>query len=124
MYKSLDFVELSVNFCLLIVASCSLYASNDVRLQSVTRTSGVTCVNCSTTTTTLWRRNKNGDAVCNACGLYYKLHNVRVSDVALFARTSPALNILPRIPLYLNVNNLLTLFLTLENKKQEMRQRT
>jgi len=46
-------------------------------VQSVTRATGVTCVNCSTTTTTLWRRNKNGDAVCNACGLYYKLHNVR-----------------------------------------------
>jgi hypothetical protein len=26
--------------------------------------------------TTLWRRNHNGEPVCNACGLYYKLHNV------------------------------------------------
>merc|ERR1711990_663750 len=25
---------------------------------------------------TLWRRNANGDPVCNACGLYYKLHGV------------------------------------------------
>ncbi|XP_053670967.1 uncharacterized protein LOC128721258 [Anopheles nili] len=40
------------------------------------RRSGVTCANCQTTTTTLWRRNNNGDPVCNACGLYYKLHNV------------------------------------------------
>ncbi|KAM7422496.1 hypothetical protein PAMA_010507 [Pampus argenteus] len=37
---------------------------------------GTCCANCQTTTTTLWRRNANGDPVCNACGLYYKLHNV------------------------------------------------
>nr|XP_040223418.2 box A-binding factor-like isoform X1 [Anopheles coluzzii] len=40
------------------------------------RRSGVTCANCQTTTTTLWRRNNQGDPVCNACGLYYKLHSV------------------------------------------------
>ncbi|XP_050088655.1 uncharacterized protein LOC126572957 isoform X2 [Anopheles aquasalis] len=40
------------------------------------RRSGVTCANCNTTTTTLWRRNNQGDPVCNACGLYFKLHNV------------------------------------------------
>ncbi|XP_053602063.1 transcription factor GATA-6-like isoform X2 [Plodia interpunctella] len=37
---------------------------------------GVTCANCRTANTTLWRRNNNGEPVCNACGLYYKLHNV------------------------------------------------
>ena len=35
------------------------------------------CANCHTTHTTLWRRNNQGEPVCNACGLYYKLHNVR-----------------------------------------------
>nr|XP_032828362.1 GATA-binding factor 2-like isoform X1 [Petromyzon marinus] len=35
-----------------------------------------TCANCQTTTTTLWRRNGSGEPVCNACGLYFKLHNV------------------------------------------------
>ncbi|XP_071504741.1 GATA-binding factor 2-like [Diadema antillarum] len=37
---------------------------------------GTSCANCQATTTTLWRRNPNGDPVCNACGLYYKLHGV------------------------------------------------
>ncbi|XP_003738277.1 GATA-binding factor C [Galendromus occidentalis] len=36
---------------------------------------GMVCHNCNTTTTTLWRRNIEGFPVCNACGLYYKLHN-------------------------------------------------
>uniref|UniRef100_A0A1B6CEV0 GATA-type domain-containing protein n=1 Tax=Clastoptera arizonana TaxID=38151 RepID=A0A1B6CEV0_9HEMI len=40
------------------------------------RRSGVSCANCNTTTTTLWRRNNSGEPVCNACGLYFKLHNV------------------------------------------------
>ncbi|KAG8282512.1 hypothetical protein J6590_036477 [Homalodisca vitripennis] len=40
------------------------------------RRTGVSCANCSTNTTTLWRRNNNGEPVCNACGLYFKLHNV------------------------------------------------
>ncbi|XP_063792164.1 erythroid transcription factor [Pseudophryne corroboree] len=42
----------------------------------VSKRAGTQCSNCHTSTTTLWRRNVNGDPVCNACGLYYKLHNV------------------------------------------------
>lgn len=49
------------------------------RLQSTTRRTGTSCANCKGTTTTLWRRNANGEPVCNACGLYYKLHNVSTS---------------------------------------------
>lgn len=40
------------------------------------RRNGVTCANCQTNSTTLWRRNNDGNPVCNACGLYYKLHNM------------------------------------------------
>lgn len=34
------------------------------------------CANCRTTTTPLWRRDEAGNTICNACGLYYKLHQV------------------------------------------------
>ncbi|KAG4078359.1 hypothetical protein HA402_013069 [Bradysia odoriphaga] len=40
------------------------------------RRTGVICANCKTSSTTLWRRNNQGEPVCNACGLYYKLHTV------------------------------------------------
>ncbi|XP_076053806.1 uncharacterized protein LOC143032739 isoform X2 [Oratosquilla oratoria] len=46
------------------------------RRLSGTRRSGQICSNCQTTVTSLWRRNAEGGPVCNACGLYYKLHNV------------------------------------------------
>ncbi|KAL4622591.1 endothelial transcription factor GATA-2-like isoform X2 [Arapaima gigas] len=42
----------------------------------VSKRAGTQCANCQTGTTTLWRRNANGEPVCNACGLYFKLHNV------------------------------------------------
>ena len=45
--------------------------------KSSARREGTICANCKTTNTTLWRRNPNGEPVCNACGLYFKLHNVR-----------------------------------------------
>ncbi|KAJ3093965.1 hypothetical protein HDU97_008778 [Phlyctochytrium planicorne] len=34
------------------------------------------CTNCKTTNTPLWRRNAQGDPLCNACGLFFKLHGV------------------------------------------------
>merc|ERR1719225_1736992 len=48
---------------------CSMFAPSSRRL-------GLCCTNCGTRTTTLWRRNNEGEPVCNACGLYYKLHGI------------------------------------------------
>lgn len=34
------------------------------------------CSNCGTEKTPLWRRSVSGEPLCNACGLFYKLHGV------------------------------------------------
>jgi len=52
--------------------------------QSSNRRIGLQCSNCLTQTTTLWRRNNDGETVCNACGLYYKLHGVCYTLTSLY----------------------------------------
>lgn len=51
-------------------AGCPAYNQHQVNRQALV------CANCQTTTTPLWRRDEANNTICNACGLYYKLHNV------------------------------------------------
>ena len=55
---------------------CTCHTHPASHPQSSSRRAGLCCTNCHTTTTTLWRRNADGEPVCNACGLYMKLHGV------------------------------------------------
>ncbi|GMG56037.1 unnamed protein product [Ambrosiozyma monospora] len=43
---------------------------------SGTASTDISCTNCHTRTTPLWRRNPEGQPLCNACGLFLKLHGV------------------------------------------------
>nr|ADX36141.1 GATA456a [Schmidtea polychroa] len=47
---------------------------SNANFQQYGKRSDLECSNCKITKTSLWRRNNEGEPVCNACGLYYKLH--------------------------------------------------
>ena len=43
------------------------------------------CTNCQTSTTSTWRKDGEGRPLCNACGLYWRIH--KVARPAEWART-------------------------------------
>lgn len=52
------------------------FATQPKQRLSASRRMGLSCSNCGTEKTSLWRRNQMGEPVCNACGLYFKLHGI------------------------------------------------
>jgi len=52
-----------------------LMGHNGVKVEDG-ETAPTVCTNCQTTNTPLWRRDPEGQPLCNACGLFYKLHGV------------------------------------------------
>jgi len=65
-------VSLSYIFLTLVVWAIEC----DESMQVACRWRGARCTNCSTMETTLWRRGDDGEPLCNACGLYVRLHHV------------------------------------------------
>ncbi|CAX39792.1 GATA zinc finger protein, putative [Candida dubliniensis CD36] len=53
--------------------------------------SGPVCGNCQTQTTPLWRRDETGQVLCNACGLFLKLHG-RARPISLKTDTIKSRN--------------------------------
>lgn len=50
--------------------------AQSMKLESSISRSSLQCTNCHTRTTPLWRKTNQGNVLCNACGLFYKLHGI------------------------------------------------
>ncbi|CEP62956.1 nitrogen-responsive transcriptional regulator GLN3 LALA0_S06e07756g [Lachancea lanzarotensis] len=56
------------------LSSTSLASHRQQAGSELPRKPPVECFNCKTTKTPLWRRDTDGNTMCNACGLFQKLH--------------------------------------------------
>ena len=57
-----------------------LHVSHQFRAGPVTANRNITCANCGTNNTVLWRKGPDGQSpLCNPCGLFYKLHGTHRS---------------------------------------------
>ncbi|OQO09618.1 hypothetical protein B0A48_05020 [Cryoendolithus antarcticus] len=69
---------------------------NSAQSQSFQQSLVIACQNCGTTITPLWRRDELGNTICNACGLYHKLHGhhrpvqMKKPEIKRRKRTVPA----------------------------------
>lgn len=46
-----------------------ILVKNDIKLEDLNI---IRCSNCENINTSIWRRDDNGNSICNACGLFYK----------------------------------------------------
>jgi hypothetical protein len=57
-----------------------LHLAQSFRAGPVTANRNLSCANCHTNTTVLWRKGPDGQSpLCNPCGLFYKLHGTHRS---------------------------------------------
>ena len=55
-------------------------SASTFRSGPVTANKNISCANCGTNTTVLWRKGPDGQSpLCNPCGLFYKLHGTHRS---------------------------------------------